>query len=98
MEIWVFTGVGFQPPFYSRDTAEMYEAILHKPLRLRTNVSEPARDLLEKLLQKEPKMRLGYEGDFDKIAAHHYFRTIDWNMLLAKQLKPPYNPHVVNFL
>ena len=73
----------------------MYEAILNKPLRLRTNISEPARDLLEKLLQKEPKMRLGYDGDFEKIAAHHYFHAIDWNMLLAKQLKPPYNPHVV---
>ena len=37
----------FQPPFYSRDTAEMYDNILYKPLRLRTNVSTSARSLLE---------------------------------------------------
>ena len=37
----------FQPPFYSRDTAEMYENILHKPLRLRTNISASARNVLE---------------------------------------------------
>ena len=36
-----------QPPFYSRDTAEMYDNILYKPLRLRTNVSASARSLLE---------------------------------------------------
>jgi serine/threonine protein kinase len=35
------------PPFYSRDTAEMYDNILYKPLRLRTNVSASARSILE---------------------------------------------------
>ena len=35
------------PPFYSRDTAEMYDQILHKPLRLRTNISHSGRDLLQ---------------------------------------------------
>ena len=38
-----------QPPFYSRDTAEMYDNILHKPLRLRTNISASARNVLEKV-------------------------------------------------
>ena len=37
------------PPFYSRDTAEMYDNILHKPLRLRTNISQSARHLLEQV-------------------------------------------------
>ena len=36
----------WQPPFYSRNTAEMYDNILHKPLRLRSNISESARTLL----------------------------------------------------
>ena len=38
-----------QPPFYSRDTAEMYENILFKPLRLRTNVSANGRSILEEV-------------------------------------------------
>ena len=38
-----------QPPFYSRDTAEMYENILQKPLRTKGNISLAARDLLEKV-------------------------------------------------
>ena len=36
-----------QPPFYSRNTAEMYDNILNKPLRLRTNISHSARHILE---------------------------------------------------
>ena len=35
------------PPFYSRDTDKMYDNILHKPLRLRKNISKSARVLLE---------------------------------------------------
>ena len=38
-----------QPPFYSRDTAEMYENILHKSVRTKGNISLAARDLLERV-------------------------------------------------
>ena len=36
------------PPFYSRDTAVMYDAILHKPLHFREgiHVSQAGRDIL----------------------------------------------------
>ena len=36
-----------QPPFYSREHAEMYDNILHKPLKLRGTISTPAKSLLE---------------------------------------------------
>ena len=41
--------VVFQPPFYSRDTGEMYDNILNKPLRLRTNISVAGRGILEQV-------------------------------------------------
>lgn len=53
-----------QPPFYSRNTAEMYNNILHKSLVLKPNVSNAGRDLLEGLLQKERTKRLGVKDDF----------------------------------
>jgi len=37
------------PPFYSRNTAEMYDRIVNKPLRLRPTISESARDILAKV-------------------------------------------------
>ena len=53
-----------QPPFYSRNTAEMYDNILNKPLQLKPNISNAARHLLEGLLQKDRNQRLGCTEDF----------------------------------
>lgn len=53
-----------QPPFYSRNTAEMYNNILHKSPVLKPNVSNAGRDLLEGLLQKDRTKRLGVKDDF----------------------------------
>lgn len=87
------------PPFYSRDTAEMYDNILHKPLRLRTNISASARNVLEGLLQKDRSKRLGVgENDFEEIKNHPFFRSIDWQMLYDKKIDPPYNPNVTGQL
>lgn len=73
----------------------MYDSILHKPLRLRTNVSEVVRDLLEHLLQKDPRFRLGFHKDFEEISVHPFFRHLDWGLLLERKIAPPYNPNVV---
>ena len=56
--------VPHQPPFYSRNTAEMYDNILNKPLQLKPNISNAARHLLEGLLQKDRTKRLGCTEDF----------------------------------
>ncbi|XP_054721932.1 LOW QUALITY PROTEIN: serine/threonine-protein kinase Sgk2-like [Uloborus diversus] len=82
------------PPFYSKDTMEMYQNILNKPLRVRTNISIPARNLLDGLLQKDKTKRLGRERDVEEIKEHDFFRAINWNDLEAKQIPPPYNPNV----
>ncbi|XP_071965259.1 serine/threonine-protein kinase Sgk3-like [Antedon mediterranea] len=83
------------PPFYSRDTAEMYDNILNKPLRMRTNFSAAAKSILEGLLQKERKSRLG-AGDRDvlDIKSHAFFISISWDDLESRKIKPPYNPNV----
>uniref|UniRef100_A0A182YTZ1 Protein kinase domain-containing protein n=1 Tax=Biomphalaria glabrata TaxID=6526 RepID=A0A182YTZ1_BIOGL len=80
------------PPFYSRDTAEMYDNILFKPLRLRTNVSAAGRTILEGLLQKEKENRLGAKKDFLEIQNNEFFSDIDWQDLYDKKITPPYNP------
>uniref|UniRef100_A0A4X1V9R0 non-specific serine/threonine protein kinase n=1 Tax=Sus scrofa TaxID=9823 RepID=A0A4X1V9R0_PIG len=52
------------PPFYSRNTAEMYDNILNKPLQLKPNITNSARHVLEGLLQKDRTKRLGAKDDF----------------------------------
>ena len=83
------------PPFYSRDVSEMYDNILHKPLRLRPHISPSARNLLEGLLRKDKTQRLGSEqGDHHIIMAHPFFRSINWELLHQRKLEPPFNPNV----
>ncbi|KAG2464036.1 SGK1 kinase, partial [Polypterus senegalus] len=53
------------PPFYSRDVAEMYDNILHKPLELRGVKTIAACEILKGLLQKDQHQRLGAVSDFN---------------------------------
>ncbi|EEC06314.1 serine/threonine protein kinase, putative [Ixodes scapularis] len=82
------------PPFYSRDTTEMYDNILHKQLKLRTNISLAARNILEGLLQKDRTLRLGHAEDGDEVKRHEFFNPIVWQDLEAKKISPPYRPNL----
>ncbi|XP_034017528.1 serine/threonine-protein kinase Sgk1 isoform X2 [Thalassophryne amazonica] len=82
------------PPFYSRNTAEMYDNILNKPLQLKPNISNSARHLLEGLLQKDRTKRIGCTDDFVEIKNHMFFSPINWDDLNAKKITPPFNPNV----
>ncbi|XP_071440740.1 serine/threonine-protein kinase Sgk1-like [Hetaerina americana] len=83
------------PPFYSRSTAEMYDSILNKPLKVRSSISEVAKDFLTQLLHKDPLQRLGSGiGDWDDVRSHRYFASVDWEALLEKRIRPPFCPNV----
>ncbi|KAM4687637.1 serine/threonine-protein kinase Sgk3 [Discoglossus pictus] len=82
------------PPFYNRDIADLYENILHKPLVMRTDISVTASSILEELLEKNPKLRLGAHDDFEEIKNHPFFSGINWTDLVQKKIQPPFDPHV----
>ncbi|EQB78728.1 serine/threonine-protein kinase Sgk1 isoform 2 [Camelus ferus] len=82
------------PPFYSRNTAEMYDNILNKPLQLKPNITNSARHVLEGLLQKDRTKRLGAKDDFMEIKNHVFFSLINWDDLINKKITPPFNPNV----
>uniref|UniRef100_A0A671Z2W7 Serine/threonine-protein kinase Sgk1 n=1 Tax=Sparus aurata TaxID=8175 RepID=A0A671Z2W7_SPAAU len=82
------------PPFYSRNTAEMYNNILHKSPVLKPNVSNSGRELLEGLLQKDRTQRLGVKDDFLELKYHSFFSPINWEDLMAKKITPPFIPSV----
>uniref|UniRef100_A0A672IZK7 Serine/threonine-protein kinase Sgk1 n=1 Tax=Salarias fasciatus TaxID=181472 RepID=A0A672IZK7_SALFA len=85
------------PPFYSRDTHEMYDNILHKPLAKRPGASSMAWSLLEGLLEKDGTLRLGSRDDFNEIRAHGFFSSINWGELERKEIPPPFTPNVSSF-
>ncbi|KAI8355549.1 kinase-like domain-containing protein [Blakeslea trispora] len=82
------------PPFYNEDTNKMYEDIVRCDLKFPDGVmSNEAEHLLRGLLTRDPEQRLGHRGT-EEIRCHPFFRTIDWNKLIRKQLQPPFKPIV----
>ncbi|TWW79236.1 serine/threonine-protein kinase Sgk2b isoform X1 [Takifugu flavidus] len=82
------------PPFYSQSKAEMFENILHAPLRLPGGASQDARSLLRGLLERHVSKRLGGSRDLAELREHSFFEHIHWDDLLARKLRPPFVPNV----
>jgi len=79
------------PPFYSQDVQEMYRRIMTDKLKFPPTMSEPARLLIEGLLQRDPAERL---KDPSKIKEHVFFSGIDWDAIYNKKVKAPFLPQV----
>ncbi|KAJ0052611.1 hypothetical protein Pint_01468 [Pistacia integerrima] len=73
-------------PFKGSNRKETFYRILCRPVEL---MGEPTalRNLIRKLLEKDPRKRIGVEG----IKGHDFFRGMDWDLLL-KMVRPPYIP------
>jgi serine/threonine protein kinase len=82
------------PPFYSKNQKEMYERILKQPLTLSSLASNPSRDILQSLLQKDRHKRLGARRDFEEIKEHEFFSSINWEKLLRREIKPTFVPKI----
>lgn len=89
--------VGF-PPFYHSNQQTMYELIekfpvkFPDPIKHKIPMSEEVKDLLTKLLEKDPKDRLGTEGGVDEIMSHEWFAGFDFDKLLNRELDAPFIP------
>lgn len=81
------------PPFYDEDVNVMYRKILNDPLVFPADMDSTTKDLITKLLVRDPKKRLGYNGVND-IKTHAFFNDIDWTKLNSKGYIPPYKPRV----
>ncbi|KAL6794401.1 serine/threonine protein kinase, AGC family [Trichoderma sp. SZMC 28012] len=85
------------PPFYDENTNEMYRKILTAPLNFPGYdvVPPAARDLLTKLLDRNPNKRLGVNGSTE-IKSHPFFHGIDWKKLLQRKYEPTFKPNVAS--
>lgn len=80
------------PPYYSEEKDELMNNILEKPLNVPHHISDEAKDLLEKLLIKDPEYRLGSQTGADEVKNHPWFASVDWEQLMKKKEchYPPY--------
>jgi len=88
------------PPFYSRNRETMFEKIMKAELTFPPFMSEAAKDILSKLLIRDPQARLGSgESDALELKSHPFFADVDWPRLEAGVgVQAPWTPAVVGSL
>jgi len=79
------------PPFYSQDVQQMYFKIMHAKLDIPDSLDEDTKSLLRGLLERDPNKRL---SDAATIKSLPYFKGVDWEKMLRKEIPPPFIPPV----
>ena len=51
----------------------------------RISLSEDAKDVIRKLLEKNPKKRLGSQSGIEEIKKHPFFASIDFDLIVEKK-------------
>ncbi|KAG5980202.1 hypothetical protein E4U55_004293 [Claviceps digitariae] len=100
---WSFGALGYDlmtgnPPFRGQNHAKIQDNIVKQKLVLPYYLSPDAKDLLTRLLRKEPHKRLGscMPKDLQTLKKHRFFRKIDWKKLEARELEPPIQPMITD--
>lgn len=100
---WSLGALGYDlltgsPPFQANNHAKIQEKIVKQKLSLPYFLGPDAKDLLTRLLRKDPSKRLGYHmpKDLQTIKKHRFFRKIDWKALEARRLPAPITPVVTD--
>lgn len=100
---WSFGILGYDlltggSPFRASCDTKIKDKILRQKLNLPFYMSSDARDLLTRLLRKDPRKRLGTHmpKDMEIIKKHRFFRKIDWKKLEARETEPPIKPVITD--
>ena len=74
----------------------LFQVILEKTIRIPRSLSVKAASILKGFLNKNPVERLGChpQTGFSDIMSHPFYRSINWEQLEQKQIKPPYKPEL----
>ena len=81
----LFEMVTGAPPFYNQDADLMYKNISENNLMFPEFFSDEFKDLLRKMMHKDPKKRIGIA----EIKKHNFFADLDWDLILNKKIQPP---------
>ena len=86
-------------PFYAEDTQQMYKNIAFGKVRFpRDALSTEGRNFVKGLLNRNPKHRLGANGDAEELKNHPFFNDVDWEALQQKKVVPPFKPKLKSVL
>ncbi|KAI9999158.1 hypothetical protein PInf_003976 [Phytophthora infestans] len=91
--------VGHSPFAGSTQVGQMQicRNIVKEKVDFPSSVSSSCRDILSKLLERDPTKRLGMtHGGARAIRTHAWFAKVDWDAMLQKKVNAPYKPKLAD--
>jgi protein kinase X len=75
------------PPFYDSNSYEIYKRIVLGYYEFSDDITEEARDLISKLLEKDVTKRLGCQfNGAEGIKSHEWFKCVVWDVVEGKRI------------
>ena len=100
---WSFAIMGFDfltgsPPFTGNNHAKIQQKVLQAKINFPYFIGPDAKDLLTRMLRREPHKRLGatLPKDVQTIKKHRFFKNIDWKRLERREIEPPIKPLITD--
>mmetsp|Transcript_29655 Transcript_29655/g.27110 ORF Transcript_29655/g.27110 Transcript_29655/m.27110 type:complete len:121 (+) Transcript_29655:979-1341(+) len=84
------------PPFYDNDPVKIYKKIISSVIEFPRFLDTKSKDIIRKLLNPEVSVRLGVHDDGESIKEHKWFRGIDWDEVLRREIPSPWTPNLKN--
>lgn len=95
MGVLIFEMLVGESPFPGEDEEEVFDSIVNDDVHYPSCLTLDSVSIIQKLLKKNPLKRLGGgEEDANEVKGEKFFKTIDWDALLAKKVKPPFLPSI----
>jgi serine/threonine protein kinase len=83
------------PPFFDENERRMFYEIQHGELEFPDEISSDAKDLITKLLNRNPNERLGSgPGDYREIQQHRFFAPLNWDDVMNRTITPEWTPYL----
>ncbi|XP_055836723.1 serine/threonine-protein kinase N isoform X9 [Episyrphus balteatus] len=93
--VLIFEMLVGESPFPGDDEEEVFDSIVNDEVRYPRFLSLEAIAIMRRLLRKNPERRLGSsERDAEDVKKQAFFRSIAWDDLLLRKVKPPFVPTI----
>lgn len=84
-----------ESPFPGDDEEEVFDSIVNEEVRYPKFLSTESIAIMRRLLRRNPERRLGSsERDAEDVKKQGFFRSVSWDDLLMKKVRPPFVPTV----
>jgi len=84
-----------RPPFMANDPYEIFQMVLKEKIKFTRDFDKHGKSLVKKLCDHDLSKRLGnLRGGVKDIKTHKFFKSVDWEALLAQKVRPAHIPEI----